>query len=82
MWIRVYFSEFERAEIDLNLKKIYSYLHSDGNTDIIKFLNVDAIDYCTFGKELERTREFEREREIEFSFGEATTRTRNSDEIL
>ena len=49
LWIRVYFSEFERAEIDLNLKKIYSYLHSDGNTNIIKFLNVDAIDYCTFG---------------------------------
>ena len=49
LWIRVYYNEFERAEIDLNLKKIYSYLHSDGNTDIIKFLNVDAIDYCTFG---------------------------------
>lgn len=49
LWIRVYYSEFERAEIDLNLKKIYSYLHSDGNTDIIKFLNVDAIDFCTFG---------------------------------
>ncbi|WP_310560810.1 hypothetical protein [Flavobacterium sp.] len=49
LWIRVYYSEAERSEIDLNLKKIYSYLHSDGNTDIIKFLNVDAIDYCTFG---------------------------------
>lgn len=49
LWIRVYYSEFERAEIDLNLKKIYSYLHSDGNNDIIKFLNIDAIDYCTFG---------------------------------
>ena len=49
LWIRVYYSEFERNEIDLNLKKIYSYLHSDGNTDIIKFLSVDAIDYCTFG---------------------------------
>ncbi|WP_281337291.1 hypothetical protein [Flavobacterium eburneipallidum] len=49
LWIRVYYSEYERDEIDLNLKKIYSYLHSDGNLDIIKFLNVDAIDYCTFG---------------------------------
>ncbi|SHG95333.1 hypothetical protein SAMN05443549_10922 [Flavobacterium fluvii] len=49
LWIRVYYSEFERNEIDLNLKKIYSYLHSDGNLDIIKFLSVDAIDYCTFG---------------------------------
>lgn len=49
LWIRVYYNEFDRAEIDLNLKKIYSLLHSDGNSEIIQFLNVDAIDYCTFG---------------------------------
>jgi hypothetical protein len=49
LWIRVYYTEFERAEIDLTLKKIYSLLHSDGNLDIIKFLNIDSIDYCTFG---------------------------------
>ncbi len=49
LWVRVYYSEYERNEIDLILKKIYSLLHSDGNTDIIKFLNIDAIDYCTFG---------------------------------
>ncbi len=49
LWIRVYYNEFERLEIDLNLKKIYSLLHSDGNLDIIKFLSIDAIDYCTFG---------------------------------
>jgi hypothetical protein len=45
----VYYTEFERQEIDLTLKKIYSLLHSDGNLGIIKFLNVDSIDYCTFG---------------------------------
>ncbi len=49
LWIRVYYNEFEREEIDLNLKKIYSLLHSDGNLGILKFLNVDCIDYCTFG---------------------------------
>jgi hypothetical protein len=49
LWIRVYYTEFERAEIDLSLKKIYSLLHSDGNIEILKYLNVDAIDYCTFG---------------------------------
>ncbi|QKJ64430.1 hypothetical protein [Flavobacterium sp. M31R6] len=49
LWIRVYYNEFEREEIDLNLKKVYSLLYSDGNTDILKYLNVDAIDYCTFG---------------------------------
>lgn len=49
LWIRVYYTESERNEIDLNLKRVYSYLHSDGNLEIIKFLNIDAIDYCTFG---------------------------------
>lgn len=49
LWIRVYYNESERTDIDLNLKKIYTYLHSDGNLENIKFLNVDEIDYCTFG---------------------------------
>jgi hypothetical protein len=49
LWIRVYYNEFERAEIDLTLMKIYSLLHSDGNTNVIKYLNIDSIDYCTFG---------------------------------
>ncbi|GIZ09845.1 hypothetical protein [Flavobacterium sp. UMI-01] len=49
LWVRVYYPEYERKEIDLNLKKIYTLLHSDGNVEIIKFLNIDAIDYCTFG---------------------------------
>ncbi|WP_034040999.1 hypothetical protein [Wocania ichthyoenteri] len=49
LWIRVYYNEFEREEIDLSLKKVYTILHSDGNDDILPFLNVDAIDFCTFG---------------------------------
>ena len=49
LWVRVYYNEYERQEIDLALKKIYSLLLSDGNLSIIKFLNVDSIDYCTFG---------------------------------
>jgi hypothetical protein len=49
LWIRVYYNEFERIEIDLNLKKVYSLLYSDGNSSILQYLNVDAIDYCTFG---------------------------------
>jgi len=49
LWIRVYYNEFEREEIDFSLKKIYAILHSDGNEKTIPFLNVDAIDYCTFG---------------------------------
>lgn len=49
LWVRVYYDEHERPEIELSLKKVYTILHSDGNEDAIEFLNVDAIDYCTFG---------------------------------
>lgn len=49
LWIRVYYNQYEQEEIDYNLKQIYSLLHSDGNLDIIPFLTVDGIDYCTFG---------------------------------
>ncbi len=49
LWVRVYYSEVEREEIDLSLKKVYTILHSDGNDETLPFLNVDAIDYCTFG---------------------------------
>jgi hypothetical protein len=49
LWVRVYYNEFERAEIDLSLKRIYSHLISDGNETIFKYLNIDAIDFCTFG---------------------------------
>jgi hypothetical protein len=47
--VRVYYSDSERREIEFSLKKIYTQLHSDGNESGIPYLNVDAIDYCTFG---------------------------------
>lgn len=49
LWVRVFYSEHERNDIDLSLKKVYNLLHSDGNESNIDFLNIDAIDYCTFG---------------------------------
>ena len=49
LWVRVFYSEHERVDIDLSLKKVYNLLHSDGNESNIDFLNIDAIDYCTFG---------------------------------
>ena len=49
LWIRVYYNEFEREEIDSALKKVYTIFHSDCNENILPFLNVDSIDYCTFG---------------------------------
>ena len=32
LWTRVYYNEFERENIDLSLKKVYTTLHSDGNS--------------------------------------------------
>lgn len=49
LWVSVYYSDSEKQELDFNLKRIYTILFSDGDDDIIEFLNVDAIDYCTFG---------------------------------
>lgn len=49
LWIRVYYPDHEREEIDLSLKRMYVILHGDGSEDSLSFLTVDAIDYCTFG---------------------------------
>lgn len=49
LWVRVYYSDFERREIDMSLKKVYSILHSDGSDRIHEYLNIDAVDFCTFG---------------------------------
>ena len=38
LWIRVYYSEYEREEIDLSLKKVYNILHSNGHVDNICLL--------------------------------------------
>ncbi|WP_439127848.1 hypothetical protein, partial [Polaribacter sp.] len=49
LWVRTYYSDSDRVEIDRSLKQVYARLHSDGNVETIPFLSVDAIDYCTFG---------------------------------
>ena len=49
LWISVYYSELEMQEINRNLKKVYSILHSDGSGAILPYLNIDSIDFCTFG---------------------------------
>jgi hypothetical protein len=49
LWVRVYYSDTERQEIDVALKKVYSILLSDGSDRIFQYLNIDAVDYCTFG---------------------------------
>lgn len=49
LWIRVYYSPYEQNEIDLSLKQMYNILHADGSESNFDTLNVDEIDYCTFG---------------------------------
>ena len=49
LWVSCYYPDFERDEIDESLKKVYTILHSDGKADNLDFLNIDAIDFCTFG---------------------------------
>ena len=49
LWVRVYYNESDRTEIDHSLKKIYTLLHSDGDESNIEYLNVDYVDFCTFG---------------------------------
>lgn len=49
LWVSVYYSEFETKEINQSLKKIYSILQSDGTDTILPYLNIDSVDFCTFG---------------------------------
>ncbi|NNE30761.1 MAG: hypothetical protein HKN40_00175 [Winogradskyella sp.] len=49
LWVSCYYAEYERDEIELSLKQMYSILHSDGSDNIIPYLNIDSIDFCTFG---------------------------------
>lgn len=49
LWVRLFYNEFEKVELDTSLKKIYTLLHSDGDEGSMEYLNVDYIDFCTFG---------------------------------
>jgi len=49
LWVSTYYIESEREEIELSLKKMYTILHADGSDLALPYLNIDSIDYCTFG---------------------------------
>jgi len=49
LWVRCFYPGMEQEEIDQSLKRIYTLLHSDGSDTSFNHLNVDAIDFCTFG---------------------------------
>ena len=49
LWIHAFYRADERQELEEALKQIYSILHVDGSNEMIPYLTVDTIDYCTFG---------------------------------
>jgi len=49
LWVSCYYAEHEREEIENSLKRMYSILHADGSDAILPYLNIDRIDFCTFG---------------------------------
>lgn len=51
LWVRCYYTDYERQEIEISLKKVYQILHSDGKSDesYLAYFSIDGIDYCTFG---------------------------------
>jgi len=49
LWVSVYYAEYEREEIELSLKKMYTVLHADGSDIVLPYLSIDSVDFCTFG---------------------------------
>ena len=49
LWETVYYSEPDRREIYPALTTIYAILKADGDTSIMSHLDVDRVDYCSFG---------------------------------
>jgi len=49
LWLNVFYSPADYAELELNLKKIYTLLHSDGDESSFPYLTIDSIQFCTFG---------------------------------
>jgi hypothetical protein len=49
LWLNTFYSPQDRAEIDQELKRLYSMMYVDGGDEILPYLNVDSIDFCTFG---------------------------------
>lgn len=49
LWRSVYYNPSDFDEIRNSLNRIYTLLHSDGDKEVLPFLTVDTIDYCTFG---------------------------------
>lgn len=48
-WLTLIYDESERKELHEYLCQIYALLKTDGDLKVIEHLNVDRIDFCTFG---------------------------------
>lgn len=49
LWLNVFYPDSEFVEIERDLTKIYTLLHSDGNKETLSHLKVESIHFCTFG---------------------------------
>ncbi|MBR9921682.1 MAG: hypothetical protein GYB31_12660 [Bacteroidetes bacterium] len=49
LWRTVFYPELEFAEINDALCQVYSLLKADGNRDALDHLDIERIDFCTFG---------------------------------
>jgi hypothetical protein len=49
LWLHVFYSQSEQQDLVASLNKIYTLLHSDGDTATLPFLTIDSIAFCTFG---------------------------------
>ena len=49
LWVDCLYSNADRDELVLSLKRVYSILHADGSDTILPFITVDSIAFCTFG---------------------------------
>lgn len=49
LWLNVYYNQNEYKDLVASLNKIYTLLHSDGDTATLPFLTIDSIAFCTFG---------------------------------
>lgn len=52
LWVTVFYSESDTAEIHAGLKKIYALLKADGDLSVMQHLRIDRIDLCEYGNTL------------------------------
>jgi hypothetical protein len=49
LWVTVFYSQSDMADIHMSLKKMYAILQSDGDMSVVEHLYIDRIDLCMYG---------------------------------